>query len=302
MNLWIAFSLIAAAAQNVRFMLQKQLKAAGLSTAGATFSRFAWSAPAVAAFVAVRSGADPPPVPPEFWIHAAVGGAAQILGTGLVVALFAWRNFTVGVTLMKTEVMMTALVGFAALGDRVAPAALAAIAVGAAGVVLLSDPPPPGAPRRPRVFTRASAYGVGAGFLFSVSAVGYRGASLSVPTDDFILRATMTLAAVTLMQSAAMAVWMRIMEPGEISRVFRRWRKTAPVGFFSMIGSAGWFIAFTLQNAAYVKAVGQVELLFAALTSRYVFGERASRRELLGVGLIAGSVAALVLAARPGTG
>ena len=302
MNLWIVFSLIAAAAQNLRFMLQKQLKTAGLSTAGTTFARFVWSAPAVAVFVLVRYGGDLPPTPPAFWAYAVVGGTAQILATGLVVALFAWRNFTVGTTLMKTEVMLTALIGFAALGDRVAAGALGAIAVGVAGVVLLSDPPDPRGLRWSRVFNRASAYGVGAGFLFSVSAVAYRGASLAIPTDDFILRATMTLAAVTLMQSAAMAVWMRIRQPGEVSRVFRHWRSTAAVGFFSMIGSAGWFIAFTLQNAAYVKAVGQVELIFAALTSRFVFGERASRRELWGIALIAASVAALLLVPRPGTG
>jgi hypothetical protein len=35
-----------------------------------------------------------------------------------------------------------------------------------------------------------------------------------------------------------------------------------------MLASAGWFSAMTLQNAAYVKAVGQIELVFAFLASR----------------------------------
>ena len=45
MSLWIVFTLAAAAMQTLRFMLQKQLKGVGLSTGGATFSRFLFAAP-----------------------------------------------------------------------------------------------------------------------------------------------------------------------------------------------------------------------------------------------------------------
>ena len=48
MELWIPITLGAALAQTLRFMLQKQLKATQLSTAGTTFARFVYSAPLVA--------------------------------------------------------------------------------------------------------------------------------------------------------------------------------------------------------------------------------------------------------------
>ena len=56
-------------------------------------------------------------------------------------------------------------------------------------------------------------------------------------------------------------IW-ELHEPGEIARVIVAWRVAAWVGLTGMLGSFGWFAAFTLQNAAYVKALGQVELMF----------------------------------------
>ena len=64
-----------------------------------------------------------------------------------------------------------------------------------------------------------------------------------------------------------------------------------------MGGSLCWFIAFTLQNAAYVRAVGQVELVFSALVSWLVFRERAGGRELAGIGMLGLSILLLVLLA-----
>jgi hypothetical protein len=59
-----------------------------------------------------------------------VGGMAQMLATACVVALFARRNFAVGITLKKTEVILTALIGLVVLGEGVSAPVVAAIAVG----------------------------------------------------------------------------------------------------------------------------------------------------------------------------
>jgi len=62
-----------------------------------------------------------------------------------------------------------------------------------------------------------------------------------------------------------------------------------------MGGSFCWFLAFTLQNAAYVKALGQVELILSLLASVLFFREKISAREMLGIGLLGVSILALVL-------
>ena len=56
-----------------------------------------------------------------------------------MVALFAARNFAVGITFKKTEVILTALVGLVVLGDRIGLLALCAIVLGLIGVLVLSD-------------------------------------------------------------------------------------------------------------------------------------------------------------------
>uniref|UniRef100_UPI0035C83CFA EamA family transporter n=1 Tax=Yoonia sp. TaxID=2212373 RepID=UPI0035C83CFA len=84
-------------------------------------------------------------------------------------------------------------------------------------------------------------------------------------------------------------------ERGEVMRVLRAWRVAGLVGITSMIGSICWFTAFTLQNAAYVNAVGQIELLFSLMVGAFVFGERIGPREWQGLILLTISIVMLVL-------
>ena len=299
MPLWIVATLFAAFFQNARFMLQRHLKTTKLSTSGATFSRFLFGAPIAATslwgYVGVRE-ASIPNIPGEFWIYALTGGLAQIVATGFVVALLARRNFTVGIALKKSEVILTALVGLIVLGEAVAGLGILGILIGFVGVALLSDRSSgdAGLPWRKRFFNAASGYGLGSGLLFGVSAVGYRGASLSLASDDPILRALVTLAFVTASQAIAMTVYFALRDPEEILRVIATWRVSLLVGVTSVLGSAGWFTAFTLQNAAYVKALGQVELLFTFLGAYFVFKERTTWRELSGIALVVTSIFVIV--------
>ncbi len=298
MQAWIPITIAAAFSQNLRFMLQKRLKDTRLSATGATLARFVYSAPLVALILVIYLCAtdQAAPVPGgRFFLFALTGGVAQILATVCVVALFAERNFAVGITFKKTEVVLTALVGLLVLGEGVGLAGALAIGVGFLGLILLSDPPEGGKSGWRRFFNRAAALGLGAGLLFSVSAIGYRGAALSLPAQDVIARAGFTLAVVTAFQSAVMILWMSLREKGEITRVFAAWRVGALVGLSSMIGSFCWFTAFALQNAALVKALGQVELLFSYAATLFVFREQVTGREYAGTALILISVLVLVL-------
>jgi len=286
--------------QNLRFMLQKHLKATRLSTGGATFSRFVFAAPLAVLLVAVLVGTglrDLPTPTARFALFAMTGGVTQILATLCVVELFAERNFTVGITLKKTETMQTAIIALIVLGEAVSAWGLVAIVIGLVGVVLLSDPPQTDVKLKwqARLFNRASGFGLASGALFGVSATGYRGASLALGGGDFVIRAAATLAFVTVFQTIIMAFWLKWRQPGELSRVMQSWRVTALVGVTGVLGSLGWFMAFTLQHAAYVKALGQIELVFTFLASYFYFKEHSSGRELTGIALVLASIAVLVL-------
>jgi len=65
-----------------------------------------------------------------------------------------------------------------------------------------------------------------------------------------------------------------------------------------MLASIGWFTAFTLQNASYVRALGQIELLFTFLVTTRVFRESVSRLEYAGCAMIVSGILVLLIGAR----
>jgi drug/metabolite transporter (DMT)-like permease len=114
---------------------------------------------------------------------------------------------------------------------------------------------------------------------------------------DHWARAGVTLAAVTSMQLIGMAIWLYFRERGEISAVWKARRVAGWIGILSMAGSFCWFSAFALQNAAYVKAVGQIELIFSLMVTVLFFKEKITVREWIGVGVLGISVLAMVFLA-----
>ncbi len=297
MALWIPITLAAALFQTLRFMLQRQLSVVTLSAGGATLARFMYSAPLVAvliiAYMAI-TGQVWPDFGLWFWIYGATGGLAQIIATICVVSLFKARNFAVGITFKNTESIMALLVGWVVLGDSVGPWAMAAVALGVVGVLILSAPPELAHVRARDMMNRASGLGLTAGVLFAVSGVSYRGASLSLDLGDPVARAGLTLGAVTAMQTVAMVIWLRWRDPGQVRAVWNARRVAIWVGLLSMAGSFCWFLAFTLQNAAFVKAVGQVELVFSALASVLIFREAVTGREWVGMAVLLASILMLI--------
>lgn len=295
MDLWVVITLAASAVQTLRFMLQKRLTSVGLSTGGATYARFVFAAPlagmALAGLMAAQ-GDGLPALPAAFWLWAMAGGSAQIVATFATVALFSARSFAVGIAFTKTEVLLVAALSALLLSEPVSSEGLLAIAIGTVGVLLLSRPS--GGWLARGADHRALMLGLLAGGLFGLSAIGYRAATLQVDHPQALFRALVALVAATGFQTLVMTLWLGVAEPGQLRRTARHWRAVLPVGVTGVLGSLGWFVAFALQNAAYVRSLGQVELLFSILASVIVFRERLRLIELVGMALLAGSVVMII--------
>lgn len=301
MDLWIIATFSAAFFQTLRFMLQKVLASGALSPTGSTFARFAYAMPAGWLVLAVylwSTGAEIPAIGSDLWIWGAIGGLGQILATVFVVMIFKSRSFAVGITLKKTEVLQTALIGSMFFAEAISPSGWLAIGIGMVGVLLLTEGSGLGVIKQ--LGSRAVLLGLASGFFFAIAGVGYRTATLAVETGDPLLRAGIGMAVVSLMQTAALAVWLRWREPGQLNAVWQARRVAVWLGLTSMAGTLSWFTAFTLQVAAYVYAVGQVELIFSLMASVLFFRETVSRREVLGIAVLTLSILVLVLAGATG--
>ena len=297
-ELWIIATLCAASFQTIRFTLQKILADGNLSPLGATYSRFIFAAPWIVLFSLIfllLTNVSIPDLESQFLLFAVGGGLAQILATVCVILVFKSRNFAVGITLKKTEVILTALVGLILIGEGVSTISMFLICLGGAGVFFLSKKVSSVDRSNFSILNKSAVYGLLSGLLFAISAVCYRSATLSVVSDLVYLRAGFTLLIVILSQSFVMTIWLALVEPGQIKLVWLERKKGFWVGVTSLGGSFFWFTAFTLQNAAYVKAIGQIELIFSLLITTLFFKERILNREILGMLLIGISALGLIL-------
>ena len=300
MELWIPLTIAAAFFQNIRSAMQKHLKGK-LTTLGAAYVRFlyAWPIALVYFFAVVYIEGQPlPGINADFLIYALLGGLCQIMFTIFLLWLFSFHNFAVGTTFSKLETVMVAIFGLLLLGDKLNPAIIIAIAMSTVGLVVLSTGQAKlninnllnGLWRLPTLIGLACAAWLG------MSVVLFRAASLSLGLESFMLAAAFTLLIVLILQIAIMGILIGLREPEQLKKVLVHWRPAALVGISGGLASIGWFSAFTLQNATYVRALGQIELLFTFLVTLLVFKERVSLKETAGIALIAISIILILLA------
>ncbi len=298
MELWIPITLFAALSQNVRSALQKHLTGR-LSTIGATQIRFFYAVPFALLYLGFLTNAldyELPSLNSRFLTLALFGALGQVVASALLVALFSYRNFFVGTAFSKTETIQSALVGLILLGDRLTLGALAGIFIGLAGVIAISAAETnAGIARLGRsLLSGSTIIGILIGLFFGIAAVCFRGASLALD-GGYAIQAGVTLTFALMVQSVVLAIYLAVREPGQMTAIVRNWRIASLVGLSGMAASTGWFTAMTIQNVAYVKAVGQIELVFSFLASALFFRERTTRSEMLGAGLIVASIIVLLL-------
>ncbi|MEI2300787.1 DMT family transporter [Ensifer sp. MJa1] len=303
METWVLITVAAAFLQNVRSAMQKHLKGV-MGTTGATFVRFGFGLPFafLYLFLLWQVAGRPLPVPNgTFFLWAVIGGLAQIAATFLLVHLFSFRNFAVGTAYSRTEPAQAAVFGLIFLGEKASQGTLVAIAISVVGVMLISVARTTLSPRTlvTSVFSRTAGIGLLSGTFFGLSAVSYRSASLalapSLPQPDYVMQASYTLGFVILLQTVVMLIWIMLRERDELPRIAAAWKPAVVVGFVGASASFGWFMAMTLQQAAVVKVVAQVEMLFTFASSFFIFREWINRLELLGCLLIVLGVVMLVL-------
>jgi len=298
MELWIPITVAAAFLQNLRSVVQKHLKSV-MGTTGATFVRFGFGVPFALAFVVILHwvvGYSVPHPNGTFLAWAALGGLGQIAATFLLVYLFSFRNFAVGTAYSRTEPAQAALFALIFLGDRVTGGTIAAISVSMVGVMLISVAHTAFGWRGlvTSLGSRNALIGLASGTCFGISAVAYRAASLALGGPNFMMQAAVTLAWVIVFQTVVMLVWMVWRDRDELARIRKAWKPALFTGMVGASASFGWFMAMTLQQAAIVKSLAQIEMLFTFASTIFIFKERINRLEAIGCLLIVVGILMLI--------
>ncbi len=298
-ELWIPITIGGAFFQNLRSALQKYIKGR-LSTGGATYVRFIYALPFALVYCWALNhfgGFQFPEWNAMFLLYCLLGSISQILFTFVLIYLFSFRNFAVGTTLSKTEVVQIAVLGLILLGDELTLWAGVAIGLSLIGVMAMSLAQSKislsnlvsGLTEKPTLV------GFLCGALLGASVVFFRGAGLALGDGPVIMRAAFALAVSLVMQTVMMGVYLKLREPGELTKVVVNWKPALSVGVSGVLASICWFTAFTMQNASYVRALGQIELVFTFVASIFFFKEKTSPMEFAGIILVVTAILILIL-------
>ncbi len=293
MDIWIYFTLLAAFMQAVRTAGQKQLSG-HLNAMATTGVRYLFALPFAWVYLWWLLGyreAQVPVLTNEFLSYALIASVSQIIGTACLVAAFKYRNFSVATSLAKTEAIQVAILGVFLFSTSLSLWGWFSVVVGVIGVIIVSKVKfsyndlfkNPGA-----------GFGLASGLGLAITTLLIRESSLALHTD-LMISAAVTLVFMISVQSLCSVVYIWFQDKSQLGLMFTYWRLSLFVGVTSVLGSIGWFTGASFQNAAYVKALGQVEFFITLFITYRIFKESISKMEYIGMFLIILSVFILLL-------
>jgi drug/metabolite transporter (DMT)-like permease len=299
MELWVVFSIAAAATQALRTAVQRRMTTT-IGNLGASYIRFSYAFPVAWLFSLLYNnytGTTLPDLPATFWIWINLAALTQVIFTILLVTLFSHRSFAAAVAFSKTEVLQTAIFEALILGVVVALQTGVAIALGVFATVLLSFAKANLSLTnlRAAILSRQVALGLAAGAFLGFCTVCYGAALNSMIGGDIIGNAMYAAAIGTTIQAVCFGIYIFVVSRKQFIASFVEWRQCSMAGFWAATASICWFAGFALYSVAPVRAVGQIELLFSIGFSVLYFKERISRVEFTAIALLAISIIMVLL-------
>jgi drug/metabolite transporter (DMT)-like permease len=299
MPIWIPIAVAAALFQCWRTAMQQKLRNL-LSVNGAGFVRYLYGMPTalVLLLIAIEvTGASVPALNPLFILWCVLGGVCQIVATNLLIMSFGYRNFAVGTAYSKTETVQSAVLAYFVLHEHLRSMAWIGMGVGLTGVMTLSLA---GRGMKPgdllaATVQPAAVCGLGSGFVFAFTTVFIKLGNQSLTGDSLVVRALFTLVITNILQIGMQGAWLYWREPAELRKAFTTWRSSMWVGTLSGCGSACWFTGFAIAEVALVRAVGQIEIVFTLLFSRFYLKEILKRTDVAGLSLVVFGVLLVIL-------
>ncbi len=282
---WIIVAISGAFFQNLRSTLQKKLNQK-VSTIASTYVRFAFALPFVTIlfFLYFQDLNIIPEIlsQKKFIFNVLLGSIFQIIFTFILLYLFRFANFVVGTSLSKTEVIQVAIFEYLIIGDKLNKFGITGIIVSTIGVIILSIKDL--SLFLKNLFSKTTLIGLSAGLFLGVSVVYFRAAALTLENfSNNFEKAIATLFFGLVIQTTLISLYLIIFEKSQFKKLYENKYECLIAGFAGFLATLSWFYAFTLIQSSFVRAVGQIELLFSYVSSKYMFKEKVKITEILGI-------------------
>ena len=237
MELWVVFTIAAAATQALRTAVQRRMTTT-IGNLGASYIRFSYAFPIAWLFLFLYSehaGTALPDLPAKFWIWINLAALTQVIFTILLVQLFSHRSFAAAVAFSKTEVLQTAIFEALILGVVVTLQTGLAIALGVFATVLLSFAKAnlALANLRAAIFSRQVAIGLAAGAFLGFCTVCYGAALHTMIGGDVIGNAMYAAAIGTTIQAICFGIYIFIVRREQFIASFVAWRQCSMAGIWA---------------------------------------------------------------------
>ena len=294
---WIVITIFGAFFQNLRSSIQKKLNA-NLSTIASTYVRFAFALPfatllffiyfrnfEIISIILVQS---------NFVYYTILASVFQIIFTFILLYLFKFSSFVVGTALSKTEVIQVAIFEYFLLKDKLNIFGVFGIIIATIGVIIISV-------KDLKLFfnnffSKTTLIGLTTGLFLALSVVFFRAAALSLENfSSNFEKAISTLFFGLVIQTFIITIYLCIFERSEFKKFYDNKFESCLAGFAGFMATMSWFFAFTLIQASFVRALGQVEIFFSYLSSKYLFKEKITISEIVGILIFVSGVAIMLL-------
>ena len=282
---WIVVTIIAAFFQNLRSSFQKKINK-DVSTIASTYVRFSFALPLalVLFFIYFRDINVIYDVinQPGFLINVTLASIFQVIFTFVLLYLFKFSNFVVGTSLSKTEVVQVAIFEYFILNEKLSKLGISGIIISTLGVIILSIKDLKLFLQN--IFSKTTLIGLISGLFLALSIVYFRSAAFSLENfNSNFEKVITTLLFGLLIPTIILTIYLLLFEKNEFIKLYNDKYDCMLIGVGGFFASLSWFYAFTLIQASFVRAVGQIELLFSYFSSRYFFKEKVRVTEIIGI-------------------
>ena len=203
-------------------------------------------------------------------------------------------DFTLILSLSKTEVIQIALLEFLILGDKLNIFVVLGIILSTIGVIVFTV-------KNvnlffKNLFSKTTIIGIASGLFLGLSVVLYRAAALSLENvNSNFEKALCTLFFGVLFQTIIMTIYIFLFERDQFKKLYENKYQCLLAGFSGFLATLSWFYAFTLIQSSLVRALGQIELIFSYLSSTIFFKEKVKLVEIIGIIIFVSGVGIILI-------